>query len=99
MPESKSHKTAANRIAKQLNAEYNSTDGADIVTPNIAIEIETESTVMSGIRQLQGHKKPAYIAGANKAAVAKALQVTQDTTIGVMDNQGNIIKESTRRKN
>ena len=30
--------------------------------------------------------------------VQKALEVTKDTTIGVMNNQGKIIKRSTRKK-
>jgi hypothetical protein len=38
-----------------------------------------------------------YIAGSNKvAAVGKTLEKKQGTTIGVMDNQGNILKNSTR---
>ena len=98
MSEDRSHKTAANRIAKKLNTQYNDAEGVDIVTNNIAVEVETESTVKSGIRQLQGHKKPSYIAGANKTTVKKALEATEGTTIGVMDNQGNIIKKSSRRK-
>jgi len=98
MTESRSHKTAANRIAKNLNAQYNDADGVDIVTKNIAIEVETDSTVKSGIRQLQGHKKPSYIAGANQTAVKKALDATEGTTIGVMNNQGKIVKKSSRKK-
>ncbi len=98
MTEGRSHKTAANRIAKKFTAQYNDADGVDIVTNNIAIEVETDSTVKSGIRQLQGHKKPSYIAGANQEAVKKALEATEGTTIGVMDNQGNIVKKSSRKK-
>ncbi len=98
MAESKSHKTAANRIAKKYNAEYNTAKGADIKTKNIAIEVETENTVSDGFRQLQGHKKPVYIAGANKSAVEKALEATKGTSVGVMDNTGKIIKRSSRKK-
>ena len=32
----------------------------------------------------------------NKEAVEKAVEATEGTTIGVMDNQGNIVKRSTR---
>jgi hypothetical protein len=46
---------------------------------------------------LRGYKGQVYIAGVNKQAVEEALKVTKDTTIGVMDNQGNIIKGSTRK--
>ena len=98
MSESKSHKDASNRIAKKNNATYNNSKGVDIVTPSRAIEVETESTVQSGIKQLQGHKKPAYIAGANQKAVDKAIEATKGTTIGVMDRNGNIVKSSSRKK-
>ena len=98
MAESRSHKIAANRIARKLNTQYNNSDGVDIVTKNIAIEVETESTVKKGLRQLQGHKKPSYIAGANQKTIKKALEATEGTTIGVMDSQGNIIKKSSRKK-
>ena len=98
MSESRSHKTAANRIADKYNTEYNNGEGVDIVTPGKAIEVETPKSVQDGIQQLQGHKKPAYIAGTNQDAVDKALELTQGTTIGVMNNQGNIMKSSSRKK-
>jgi hypothetical protein len=50
------------------------------------------------MRQLRGYRKPVYVAGTNKGAVAKALEATKGTTVGVMDNQGNIIRKSTRGK-
>lgn len=98
MPESKSHKATSNRIAKKFNTEYNPNKGVDITNSNIAIEVETESTVQSGKQQLQGHRKRSYIAGTNQVAVNNALEATKGTTIGVMNNKGNIIKKSTRKK-
>jgi hypothetical protein len=97
MSESKSHKTTANRIAKKLKAEYNSGEGVDIKSKKATVEVETFETVSEAPRQLQGHRGQAYIAGTNKATVEKALEVTQGTTIGVMDNQGKIVKKSTRK--
>lgn len=94
--ESRSHKTTANRIAKQYGTEYNQGQGADIKADHIAVEVETPETVADAPRQLQGHQKPVYIAGTNQDAVEKALEVTEGTTIGVMDNKGNIVKRSTR---
>ena len=97
MTESKSHKTTSNRLAKKFKTEYNRGKGADIQTKKVAIEVETPDTVADASRQLQGHKKPVYIAGTNKKAVKKAVDATEGTTIGVMDNQGNIVKRSTRK--
>lgn len=97
MAESKSHKTTANRIAKKLNTEYNNGEGVDIKSPKATVEVETPETVNEALRQLQGHRGPAYVAGTNKEAVEKALKATKGTTVGVMDNQGKIITRSTRK--
>ena len=98
MPESRSHKITANRIAKKFNTEYNDQEGIDINPPKLAVEVETPKTIKDGLRQLKGFRKPVYIAGTNEEAVKKALEVTKNTTVGVMDSQGNIIKKSTRKK-
>lgn len=97
MAESKSHKTTANRLAGKYNTEYNASEGADIQTDRIAIEVETPGTVAGASRQLQGHRKRVYIAGTNQAAVRRAIEATEGSTIGVMDNKGNIVKRSSRR--
>ena len=94
--ESRSHKMTASRLSKKFKTTYNKGKGADIKTDNIAIEVETSETVSDASRQLQGYKKPVYVAGTNKDAVNKALERYKDTTIGVMDNQGKIIKKSSR---
>ena len=96
MAEKKSHKSTANRIAYKYNTQYNRGKGADVKTNKIAIEVETAKTAKDGIRQLQGHRKPVYIAGTDKEAVEKALEITRGTTVGVMDNQAKIIRRSSR---
>ena len=96
MSESRSHKTTANRLAAKYGAEYNQGAGADIKAENVTIEVETPDTITDAGRQLQGHRGPVYVAGTNKEAVERALDRYEDSTIGVMDNQGNIVKRSTR---
>jgi len=98
MTESRSHKTTANRIARKLGANYNNGEGVDIKSNRGTVEVETPDTVSDAPRQLRGHRGPAYIAGTNKDAVEKALDATKGTTIGVMDSQGNIVKQSTRKR-
>lgn len=95
---SKSHDTAARIIARKYKGEYNKVKGADIKLPNITIEVETEDTINDAPRQLQGHQGPVYIAGTSKRAVKKALERVENTTIGVMDKDGNIVKKSKRKK-
>ena len=98
MSESRSHKTTANRISKKYNTQYNEGQGVDIQTTRIAVEVETPETVPDAMNQLRGHRKPVYIAGTNQEAVERALEITKGTTVGVMDNQGKIVKKSTRKK-
>ncbi len=98
MAESTSHKRTAKKLADKYKTTYNDQEGVDINTRKLAIEVETEGSVKDGIRQLQGHRKPVYIAGANAATVNEALEATQNNTVGVMDKDGNIIKRSTRKK-
>ncbi len=98
MSESRSHKATANRIAGKYGVEYNEGEGVDIKSKRATVEVETPDTVADAPGQLRGHRGPAYIAGTNKEAVEKALEVADGTTIGVMDNQGKIVKRSTRKK-
>ena len=98
MTESRSHKTTANRIANKFRTDYNSGEGVDIKSKRANVEVETPETVSDAPSQLRGHRGPSYIAGTNKEAVEKALEVTQGTTIGVMDSQGKIVKKSTRKR-
>ena len=96
MSEGRSHKTTSTRLAKKYDTEYNQGKGPDIKTSEITIEVETPDTVPDAGRQLSGHRGPVYVAGTNKEAVESALKRYGDSTIGVMDNQGNIVKSSTR---
>lgn len=97
MPESKSHKTVAKRLAKKFNTEYNSGKGPDVIANDVVIEVETEATVHDAKRQLKGYNsKKVYVAVTTKAGAEKALKEMEGTTIGVMDSQGNILKESSR---
>lgn len=98
MVESRAHEATAKRIAKRFGTKYNPAEGPDIVTTQAAVEVEPPDTVKDGMRQLQGYQKRVYIAGTNKRAVQKALEATEGTTVGVMDNQGKIVKSSSRRR-
>jgi len=61
-------------------------------------EVETPETLGDALGQLRGYRGPAFIAGTNKEAVNKAMETTKGTTVGVMDNQGHIVKPSTRKR-
>lgn len=92
------HDKTANRIARKRGTDYNKGQGPDVETPSMAIEVETASTVADAGRQLSGYKKKVYVAGADAEATKEALDRYADSTIGVMDEKGNIVKPSTRSR-
>ena len=92
------HDNTANRIARKMGVEYNRGQGPDVATPRQMIEVETEDTIRDGFRQLRGFRRPVYIAGADRAATQAALEAVRGTTVGVMDQQGNVVKRSTRKR-
>jgi len=92
------HDQAAERLAKQLGTEYNRGQGPDVQTKDQVTETETVDTVADAARQLSGFKKPVYVQGADPAATEKALERYGDTTIGVRNPKGKIVKRSTRKR-
>ncbi len=92
------HDNTANRIALKKGVEYNRGQGPDVATSRQVIEVETADTVRDGFRQLRGFRRPIYIAGADGAATRAALEAARGTTVGVMDQQGNVVKRSTRKR-
>jgi hypothetical protein len=96
--ESRKHEDTARQIAKREGTGYNRGQGPDINTSRRAIEVETESTIKDGLRQLQGFRKPVYIAGTDQQTTEKALELTKRTTVGVMNKRGDILKRSTRKQ-
>lgn len=95
MAESK-HDRVARQIARKEKTEYNQGPGADIKGARRAIEVETPRTIGDAARQLQGYKKPVYVAPTDPKAVPKAVARYKNTTIGVMRPSGKIAKPSTR---
>lgn len=92
------HDRIAERVATRHGAEYNSSEGADVVTPGKAIEVEVDpGKFPEGKRQLQGYDQPRYLAVPNEY-VQEAKEVTEGTKIGVMNERGKIVKPAGRPK-
>lgn len=89
------HDKTAKRLAKKIGTGYNRGQGPDINAENCATEVETANTAKDGLRQPQSFRKPVFIAGTDAKATEAALKKTQGTTVGVMDSQGNIKKNTT----
>jgi len=98
MSESRSKKITANRIARKFNTDYIPGPGPDIKCSKATIAVETGETLSDANRKLSGYRVPVYVAVTNKKSLFAAIEKYAHTTIGVMDNQGDIVKISTRKK-
>lgn len=94
----RAHDKVARRIALREGARYNRGQGPDVNTTRRAVEVETAGSVRDGIRQLQGFRKPVYLAGVDSKATRAAIKATKGTTVGVMNAQGRVVRSSSRKR-
>jgi len=91
------HDKIAETLAKKFGVEYKKR-GIDIVTNERVIEVETKkSSLYQGINQVKRSSKGRYIA-VNDINMQNALDTIKGTGIGVMDEKGNIVKKTRRKK-
>ena len=95
---SSNHDQTANAIAAKKGVPYNQGKGPDIKGPRQIIEVESTETIKDAGRQLRGYRGPVYVAGSDDEATQLALERYEDTTIGVMDSDANILKSSSRKR-
>ena len=92
------HDQIAENLAKKFGVKYKKHKGIDIVTDNRVIEVETtKSGIYQGIDQVKRSTKVRYIA-VNDRNIQNALNTTEGTGIGVMDEKGRIIKKARRKR-
>ncbi len=89
--------TVARALAARLGVKYNRGHGPDIRTDDCTINVETSRTLDTACSRLKGYRGPVYIALANPADLEDAEWYTSGTTVGLMDANGKILQESTRR--
>jgi len=96
--ESKKHERLANKLAKRLNADYNSSKGVDIKTKDAAIEVEVKrETLEHGISQLKSSRKEKKYLAVPSELIKEAIQKTKGTGIGVMSGSGHIKKRARKK--
>jgi hypothetical protein len=90
----KAHTATLRRIAKRYRGEIGADNRADIVAGDMLIEVETAATLAAGIARLLSHSCRRYVAVTNREALDEALRQTERTGIGVMNPQGDIVREA-----
>jgi hypothetical protein len=88
----KAHTATVNRLIRRYGGSSAWDLNADIRTAEGIIEVETEATISRGVRHLKTFEGPVYLAVTNREALPEALRATNNSAIGVMDPQGNIVK-------
>ncbi len=94
----KAHTTTVNRIVRKYSGKLGRDEQVDVRTSKGMVAVETEATISRGIRRLRRFHCPVYVAVTNKEALPEALRATNGSRIGVMDPQGNIVKQSERQR-
>jgi len=90
------HDQIAENLAKKFGTEYKKHQGIDIVTKKRVIEVETtKEGIYQGINQIKRSQKPRYMAVDDKN-IQNALEATEGPGIGVMDENGRILKKAHR---
>ena len=88
------HDRIAKEIAEKKGTEYHADKGVDIRTSSQAIEVEVDpDTFKEGVRQLRGSSKARYLAVPNEI-LGEAIEYTEGTGVGVMNEHGKIKKRA-----
>jgi len=92
------HDKIAEKLAKKFKTKYKSDKGIDLVLPDKVIEVETKkSGIYQGIKQIEKSSKARYLV-INKINIKNALEATENTGIGIMNETGRIIKKASRKR-
>ena len=90
----KAHTATLRRITKRYSGIVGSGNEVDITAGDMLIEVETAATLVPGIERLSTHACRRYIAVTNRETLGDALRLTAGTGIGVMNPQGDIVREA-----
>ena len=90
----KAHTATVNRIAQRYGVHPTPNGPFDVQAEKFSIDVETSASLDEAVAKLRLQSGPVYIAVTNKEGIHLALIKTEGTTIGVMDPQGYIVRNS-----
>ena len=93
----KAHTATMNRIAQRYGVRPTLDGQFDIQAEKFSIDVETSASLDKAVEKLRIQSGSVYIAVTNKEGIHLALRKTEHTTIGVMDPQGAIVRNSSER--
>ncbi len=83
-----------NRIAQRYGVRPTPDGPFDIQAEKFRIDVETSASLDEAVIKLRFQSGPVYIAVTNKEGIHLAVSKTEGTTIGVMDPQGDIVRDA-----
>ena len=83
-------------IVRKYRKQYNDGTGRDFETTNFNIEVETLDSIMESVKKLNFIEYDVYLAGADERTTNKIHKTVHSRAIGVMNQWGDIINQSTR---
>ena len=92
--ENKAHTATVRRVAQRYHASINTQGNPDVSNGKLVVEVETSATISRGIKVLTDIAGPVFVAVTNREALVEALRKASRTRVGVMDPQGEIVKQS-----
>jgi hypothetical protein len=90
----KVHTATLRRIATRYGGAIGTDSRADIAAGDLLIEVETAATLTTGIARLKSQSCRRYVAVTNRESLPEALRMSEGTGIGVMNPQGDIVREA-----
>ena len=90
----KAHTATVRRVAERYGASINIEGNPDVSSADLVVEVETSATISRGIKALADVEGPVFVAVTNREALEDALRKASRTHVGVMDPQGQIVKQS-----
>ena len=90
----KAHTAVVNRILARYQGSSAQDGLFDVLAGDLLIAVETSATLAAAFPQIQARPGTRYIAVTNQESLDEALRLTTATPVGVMNSQGDIVKEA-----
>ncbi|MDX1945921.1 MAG: hypothetical protein SFU86_11030 [Pirellulaceae bacterium] len=90
----KAHTATVRRLAARYGASIPLGGLPDLISGEMLIAVETSATLPAGVSRLATLSGRRYVAVTNRESLAEAFRLVEGTGIGVMNPQGDIVREA-----
>jgi len=90
----KAHTAVVNRIIARYQGTLADGGVLDVIAGPLLVAVETTATLATSFPQILAIEGTRYIAVTNQESLEEAKRLTEGTPVGVMNSQGDIVKEA-----